>query len=74
MEVEVKLSASLRKGRFGRQTIELPAGSTVADLLEHLDLPARRVAVVAVNGEHAAPERPLQPGDSIAIYPPVAGG
>jgi len=74
MEVEVKLSASLRKGRFGQQTVDLPEGSTVADLLQQLDLPEKKVAVVAVNTQHATPDRQLQAGDSIAIYPPVAGG
>lgn len=74
MEVEVKLSASLRVGRVGKQTIELPDGSTVADLLQHLDLPEKKVAVVAVNTQHAALDRQLQAGDTIAIYPPVAGG
>ncbi len=74
MEVEVKLSAFLRKGRFGRKTIDLPDGSTVADLLQQLNLTAKEVAVVAVNTQHAAQDRPLEAGDSIAIYPPVGGG
>ena len=74
MDVEVKLSASLRKGRFGRQTVDLPEGSTVGDLLQQLDLTANEVAVVAVNGYQAPQDRPLRTGDSISIYPPVAGG
>lgn len=74
MEVEVKLSASLRKDRFGRKTFELPEGSTVADLLQHLNLPEKKVAVVAVNSEYSTHDRQLRSGDAIAIYPPVAGG
>ena len=74
MEVEVKLSAYLRKGRFGQKSIDLPDGSTVADLLQQLDLPVKKVAVVAVNSEHATGDRRLQAGDAITIYPPVAGG
>ena len=74
MEVEVKLSASLRKGRFGRETVDVPDGSTVADLLQQLNLPEKKVAVVAVNSEYAALDRQLQAGDAISIYPLVAGG
>ena len=74
MEVQVKLSASLRKGRFGRQAVTLPDGSTVGDLLEYLNLPEKKVAVVVVNSEYAPRDRQLQAADAILIYPPVAGG
>ena len=74
MQVDVKLSASLRKDRFGRQAIDLPEESTVADLLRALQLPLNKVAVVAVNTRHAAHDQVLLPGDEICIYPPVAGG
>jgi molybdopterin converting factor small subunit len=74
MKVEVKLSSTLRKGRFSRQTIDLPDGSTVANLLEQLELTTKEVAVVAVNMQYAAQDRPLEAGDEIAIYPPAAGG
>lgn len=74
MKVEVKLSAALRKGRFGRRTIDLPDGSTVANLLQQLRLTTKEVAVVAVNTQHAARDRRLEAGDEIAIYPPVGGG
>ena len=74
MKVEVKLSSTLRKGRFGQQTIDLPDGSTVANLLGQLELTTKEVAVVAVNTQHATQDRPLEAGDEVAIYPPVAGG
>ncbi len=74
MEVEVKLSAGLRKGRFGRQTFDLPDGSTVADLLEQLKLTPKEVAVVAVNDQHVPRDRQLRAGDAILIYPFVGGG
>ncbi len=74
MKVEVKLSATLRKGQPGRQSIDLPDGSTVANLLAQLNLPRTAVAVVAVNMQYSAEDRVLQSGDEIAIYPPVAGG
>lgn len=69
--------AELADGREG--TAELPAGSTVADLVETLRgsggfewLPDR--VVVAVNQAYAEIGTPLSNGDEVALIPPVAGG
>ncbi|MEL1266127.1 sulfur carrier protein ThiS [Pseudoxanthomonas putridarboris] len=59
------------------QTRPLPAGSTIATLLQHEGLAERRVAV-EVNGEivprsqHAA--LALQPGDRVEIVHALGGG
>jgi molybdopterin converting factor subunit 1 len=60
-------------------TLELPAGSTVSDLVARLRgrpgadrLPA--APLVAVNQRYALPSRLIEPGDEVAIIPPVAGG
>jgi molybdopterin converting factor subunit 1 len=59
--------------------IELPSGATVRHLVERLAafpgadrLPPK--PLVAVNQSYAADARVLQPGDEIAVIPPVAGG
>ena len=66
--------ASTREG-----SAELPAGSTVSDLVETLKrswglewLPDR--VVVAVNQAYAEAGTPLAEGDEVALIPPVAGG
>jgi molybdopterin synthase catalytic subunit len=59
-------------------TIELPAGATVAELLEHLS--ARQTAprlcgiAVSVNGEYVSVSRVLREGDEVGLLPPVSGG
>ena len=64
----------------GEESLEVPDGTTVADLLELL---ARRHDVfalgagalrVAVNREYSAGPRLLVDGDEVAVIPPVAGG
>jgi molybdopterin converting factor subunit 1 len=59
--------------------IDLPAGSTVADLVAQIRrrpgaerLPAS--PVVAVNQRYASPSSPIELGDEVALIPPVAGG
>jgi molybdopterin converting factor subunit 1 len=59
--------------------LDLPAGSTVSDLVAQLRrrpgadrLPA--APLVAVNQCYASPSSPVQPGDEVALIPPVAGG
>jgi molybdopterin converting factor subunit 1 len=59
--------------------VDLPAGSTVADLVAQLRgrpgadrLPAS--PLVAVNQRYASPSSLVHAGDEVAIIPPVAGG
>ena len=63
----------------GAVSLSLPEGSRVGDLVGVLrghpsleDLPAD--AAIAVNRTVSNPDRPLSPGDEIAVIPPVAGG
>lgn len=62
----------------GRTTIDLPVGSTVARLLDELDLSDGahgRVRAVNVNGQSQPdPDHVLRDGDSVRIFPFVVGG
>ena len=78
MEVTVRLFAMLRE-RAGAQELllELPEGASVADALRTEEL--ARLAdgiplVMAVNREYAGAEHVLDPGDELALIPPVSGG
>jgi molybdopterin converting factor subunit 1 len=80
MTVTVLLFASYAEA-VGRSSLELDisTGTTVKDVIEQVRsmadagrLPA--TPMVAVNEQYASRDRPLQPGDEVAIIPPVAGG
>lgn len=76
MTIEVKLFAMLRE-RAGadRVEVELPEGATVADLLTRLaDLIGALPVRAAVNREYTGEGQALQPGDEVALIPPVSGG
>jgi len=81
MPFTIRLFATL-KDRAGRDRVQLALDTpaTVHTLLAALaaEYPALREALpsalVAVNQSFAFPETAVQPGDEIAIFPPVSGG
>ncbi|MBA3263831.1 MAG: molybdenum cofactor biosynthesis protein MoaE [Thermoleophilaceae bacterium] len=59
----------------GSVTLELPEGARVRDALDSLaDLAKDLPLVMAVNREYASEEQVLDPGDELALIPPVSGG
>src|SRR5436190_3512458 len=76
MVVTVLLFAMLRERAGARQlTIELPDGARVRDALDSLGQIAEGLPLVmAVNREYAPEDQVLDPGDELALIPPVSGG
>lgn len=81
LDVSIRLFARFRE-RAGAESvsIELPAGATVANLRERLlrlwpdAVGLLQASAVAVNEEYAAADYVIQPGDDLALIPPVSGG
>ena len=82
MEVEVRLFAVFRE-RAGRErlALELPEGATVAEALRALgrrpeleQLIAAMPVRAALNREYVDEDARLEPGDELALIPPVSGG
>lgn len=82
MFVQIRLFAMLRQ-RAGSDSleIELPEGATVADALEELgstpalgEMLGRLPVQLAVNREYASAQTSLEPGDELALIPPISGG
>jgi MoaE-MoaD fusion protein len=78
MEVTVRLFAMLRERAGAPElTLELPNGARVRDALASAQLAALADGiplVMAVNREYADGEQVLDPGDELALIPPVSGG
>jgi sulfur-carrier protein len=84
MKITFKLFAMLtdhlpHEARPGNAVeVELPAGATVGDVIERFALPPKLVHLVLVNGVYVEPARRvahvLHEGDTLAIWPPIAGG
>lgn len=69
------LSSYQPDGQGGRhpRELEIPVGTSVADVIGMLELP-NDPRIVFVNGRHASEDHILADGDRLAIFPPVAGG
>lgn len=79
MRVTVRVYATLCRyvpGIFAGTPIEieLPDGSTVADLIEQVEIPAREVKIAFVNGRTRPLDWLLESGDEAGIFPPIGGG
>lgn len=84
MKIVFKLYASLTQylpapSRYdNRLPLELPEGSSIAQVIEPFGLPQKLVHLVLVNGVYVPPEQRLShvlsDGDVLAIWPPIAGG
>jgi molybdopterin converting factor small subunit len=54
--------------------LELPDGSTIEDLLEHLKLGKANGLITFINGRAQSRDFSLSEGDEIGIFPPIGGG
>lgn len=79
MKVEVQLFATLAPyqpppGVDGRALLDVPPGTSVTQALRLLGIPDEIPRIVLVNGHDAPDDRPLEPEDVVAAFPPLAGG
>jgi len=79
MRVRVKLFASLCRYFSDAAPgipfeMEVPDGTTVADLVDRLKLPHKEVKLFFVNGRARSLDWLLEAGDDVGIFPLIAGG
>lgn len=83
MIIKVKLFAMLREKLPPESNgedvdLEVAEGITARDIIKQLEIPPQLAHLVMIDGYHLLPDeitsRPLQPGEILAIFPPVAGG
>lgn len=83
MKITFKLFASLAQylpSEAVRNIIEIDIApeTTVHEIIDRYQVPRQSAHLILINGLYVEPEdrdRPiLQPGDALAIWPPVAGG
>jgi molybdopterin converting factor small subunit len=79
VRVEVRLFATLERflpadSREGTAVLDVPEGSTAADVARRLGIPAGLERVLLINGREADAEQAVSAGDVLDLFPPLAGG
>ncbi|MGA8008306.1 MAG: MoaD/ThiS family protein [Thiomonas sp.] len=79
LKLMAMLTDYLPQPRQGHQmALDIAAGTTIQDLVDRFHLPWKLVHLVLVDGVYIYPDkrdsRLLQEGETLAIWPPVAGG
>lgn len=74
MRITVKLFAFFRQNRFKEEERHYPETTTVADVIEGLDIVMDEVGVTMINSRHCTLDSSLQTGDVLAIFPVIGGG
>ncbi len=74
MKLEIKLFASLQKFMPNAEKVELNDNCTVLELLDKIGINSSEVAITLVNGRHVKLDQTLHDGETVAIFPPIAGG
>ena len=79
MKIRVILFGTLRKSFSDHDPvhgmeIEIPEGSTVGDLIAHIDLPAKKFGLVSVDGHLAKAGNRLQENAVVRVFQPIFGG
>ena len=83
MHITFKLFATLTDflpshRKYNAVELDIAPETTINDLVERFQVPAKLVHLVLINGVYVAPAeraaRTLVEGDVLAIWPPVAGG
>jgi molybdopterin converting factor small subunit len=79
VRIEVRLFATLTRylpkdSHAGSTYLDVAEGSTVADVVEALGIPADFSRIVLVNDQDADEARRLGDRDVVTLFPPLAGG
>jgi sulfur carrier protein ThiS len=54
--------------------VEIPEGSTVGDLISHIDLPAKKFGMVSMDGQLVKAGNLLKENAVLRVFQPIFGG
>lgn len=74
MKIELKLFVTLSQYGKEIQTVDLPERATVSDVIEMFKIPENMPKLNILNNVHVKRDHVLKDGDTLALFPPIAGG
>jgi molybdopterin converting factor small subunit len=78
MRLEVRLFATLRRHALSAEggvlAVDVPEGSTAADVIAKVRLDLKEVHLLMVNGVRSPLDQVLAEGDRLGLFPALGGG
>jgi molybdopterin converting factor small subunit len=79
MKIEIALYATLSQylppgAQQRKAVIEVRDSATVRDVMTQLGIPQDLSSILLVNGRQAREDTALKDGETVSIFPPLAGG
>ncbi|SKC51680.1 MoaD/ThiS family protein [Maledivibacter halophilus] len=74
MSIEVRLFATLRKGRGKKVFFDFECGINCNKIIKKMNIKKDDVAILLINGRDGEFDRELEDEDVVSIFPPVGGG
>lgn len=79
MPLQIFLNASLRQYTVAYDpyqgiSLEIIPGTTVAEVVVRLGLPAKEVTLIMVDGRRREADFQLQGNERLGLFPPIGGG
>ncbi|MGD9569403.1 MAG: MoaD/ThiS family protein [Sedimentibacter sp.] len=74
MEIEIRLFASFRNGRWKSKRLLYDDNVQIMDVLDFLHINKEEIGMILVNGSYQTVDYNLHDNDILALFPPVAGG
>ncbi len=74
MTITILLFATFRNGRFKQEQREYSEGADCRQVVSDVGLREEDLGMALVNGRHASMEQALSHGDSLFLFPLLAGG
>jgi len=79
MQIQVRLYGTLGShlpdhNRLTGMVVEIPEGSNVGDLIDHLAVSREKVGIISVDGTLVKESETLSSGNFVRMYIPISGG
>ena len=79
MKIRIILFGTLRKSFSDHDPllgmeVEIPEGSTVGDLIAHIDLPTQKLGMVSMDGNLVKAGNMLKENAVVRVFQPIFGG
>ncbi|NMB28030.1 MAG: MoaD/ThiS family protein [Tissierellia bacterium] len=74
MEVEVRLFATFRNGRWVSKKLNFDEAVDIRYILDELQIKEEELGIALINGKYSEVDSILKERDVLALFPPIGGG